>query len=141
MAANRRNRLARVDADTFTTRRKGARTLNAAADDGYTLTDRTELVDREILVVMWEIKPGYGGTPFATVWGMVQEETDIRRIKLQDGGRNIPATLEELEANGVTGDVLVRLRATEYGHELDGGPFVSYRFTDPNEPDSDEPGF
>lgn len=141
MAANRKNRLAKADADTFNARRKSARTLNDAADDGFTMTDRTELDGREILIVMWELKPGYTGNTFATVWGMVQDESDVRRIKFQDGGRNIPPALEELEANSVTGDVLVILKSNEYGHEMDEGPFTAWYFADPNDPDASEPGF
>ena len=137
--SQRKRVLSSVTGDSFASRKKATRSLADAADDGFTLVNREEIDDREMVVVTWEIAPGFGGGDFSTVWAILDDD---RRIKFQDGGTSwtgITATLRELEANGVRGDIFVKLVSHQFGDNFE---YTGYSFVDPNAPDPDAaPGY
>lgn len=110
-------KLRSVDVSTFGDRVKGSQSLTSALDDGFTLTDRSEITGKPLVIVGWEISAGIGGD-YVEVWAMVMfGPEDIRKCKFRDGGRapeGIPATLRRLTESGITSNVRTIMTSQEY---------------------------
>lgn len=135
------NAMDRNGAELFAAKFAASKTLTKARDDGYTLTDRADLVDKPMILEKWELLPGIGDRPYARVWAHVYNEDTgtVVKVKFEDGGRSfdgIPATLAELQRNRVRTNVAVVLRGEPYDFEdRDTGEMktaVRYSIVDPD---------
>jgi hypothetical protein len=140
-------RLRNIGVESFAQRTAKAKTLRGGLDDGFELVDREDIVYLRLLLVQWEVKPGFS-SPYADVWALAEfKPNDIRKVKFRDGGTSpegIPATLEQLTKNGTGSDVMVALDFQEYDFtdRETGETRVArrYFFTDPqNQPDDEIP--
>ena len=113
-------KLRAINADSFDTRARQAKPVEAALDDGFAKAERDDLVGKILILVAWEISPGITGD-YAEVWAIAEMNPgDNVKVKFQDGGRKsdgIPRTLAALTANGVRDNVLCTLTDDPYDFE------------------------
>jgi hypothetical protein len=134
---NRRT-LRTIDPGTFKDRVQNAKSLRAAMDDGfedYTVDGvdrRSELKDREMLILGWQLRARGNNREVARVWALVETDTsDVLKVKFYDASAGnilhpgIAITLRDMEDNGTTGDVRVVFRTEDYSFFGDDGGTVN----------------
>jgi hypothetical protein len=140
-------KLRQISTDTYVARKKKAKDLGAAIDDGFARVERDEILDMPLLIVAWETEEGFGGSKYSEIWTLAEyADGDVRKVKFQDGGRSadgITRTLARLVENGVTGDLVATLRGEPYSFTDDDGVEVhATRYTlEGLEPEKSDPDF
>lgn len=133
---NRRT-LRTIDPGTFKDRVQNAKSLRAAMDDGFEdltidgLDRRSELKDRELLILGWQLRSRGNNREVARVWALVDMLEGARKVKFYDASAGniihpgISITLRDMEDNGTTSDVRVMFRTEDYSFFGDDGETVN----------------
>lgn len=124
-----------------------AKTLREASDDGFTLytgDERAKLAERPMVILAWDLRAPFraNGVPTVMVYAnIMREDGTAEPIKALFGGGgplSIPGMLQEMQDNGITGDVTCQIMAEPYSFvdESDGSTIESIRFTLEDLPES-----